>query len=98
MIGRQSENFVTHRNKGMQEVQRLVNGSISINMALGQELVMNDSLQALSQLQSLLLEGLFLLLNGGCLLLHLDPVLLQIVVLPLQLSIALTTLRIAIRT
>ena len=60
----------------MQEVESLVNGGISIDVALGDELVVYDSIQALGQVQSFLLEGLLLLLDGGCLHFHLDPVLL----------------------
>ena len=70
------------RNKGMQEVEGLVYGGVSVYVALGQELVVDDSLQALGQVQGLLLEGLLLLLNGSRLPLQLDPVLLQVLVLP----------------
>lgn len=60
----------------MQEVESLVDGGVSIDVALGDELVMDDSLQALGQVQSFLLEGFLLLLNGCRLPFHLDPVLL----------------------
>ena len=32
------------RDKGMQEVERLVYGSVSVDVALGDELVMDDSI------------------------------------------------------
>ena len=68
----------------MQELEGLVYGGICINVALGYELVMDDSLQSLCQLQGLLLKGILLLLNGSCLPFHLDSVLLQILVLPVH--------------
>ena len=73
-----------HRNKGMQEVEGLVYGSVGIDVALGHELIMDDSLQALGQVQRGLLEDILLLLHGGRLPFHLDPVLLQILVLPMK--------------
>ena len=66
----------------MQEVEGLVYGSVSIDMAFGDELVVYDSLQALGQVYGLLLKGLLLPLDGSRLPFHLDPVLLQILVLP----------------
>ena len=33
-----------YRDEGVQEVEGLVNGGVSVNVALGDELVMNDSL------------------------------------------------------
>ena len=75
-----------HRNKGVQEVEGLVYGGVSIDVALGHELVMNDSLQALSQVQGGLLKGVLLPLNGRRLPLHLDLVLLQVLVLPVTQS------------
>ena len=71
-----------HRNKGVQEVEGLVYGGVGIDVALGHELVVDDSLQALGQIQGGLLQGVLLPLNGRRLLLHLDPVLLQVLVLP----------------
>ena len=66
----------------MQKVEGLVYGSISIYMALRDELVVYDSLQALGQVYGLLLKGLLLLLNGSRLPFHLDSVLLQVLILP----------------
>ena len=73
-----------HRNKGMQEVEGLVYGGVSINVALGDELVMNDSVQSHGQLQSLLLQSLLLLLNGGSFPFHLNPGLFQVLTLPAE--------------
>ena len=71
-----------HRNKGVQEVEGLVYGSVSVDVTLGHELVMDDSFKALGQVQGRLLQGVLLPLNGRRLPFHLDPVLLQVLVLP----------------
>ncbi len=41
---RQTTATTAYRNKSMQEVKGLVDGSVSVNVALGDELVMDDRL------------------------------------------------------
>ncbi len=79
---RQTATTAAYRNESMQEVEGLVNGGVSVDVALGDELVMDHSLQALSQVASLLLKGVLLPLNGSRLPFQLDPVLLQVLVCP----------------
>ncbi len=40
----QQQTTTAYRDEGVQEVEGLVNGGVSINVALGDELVMDDSL------------------------------------------------------
>jgi len=41
---RQQQATAAHRNEGVQEVEGLVDGGVSVNVALGDELVMDDGL------------------------------------------------------